>query len=53
MSCRMSGDEVNPATVAQLVEDVQGDGRWMSQVGGVFLSFFFNSIRKKTAIHEC
>lgn len=35
--CRMSGDEVNPATVAQPVEDVQGDGRWMSQVGCLFL----------------
>ncbi|KAF6728817.1 Platelet-activating factor acetylhydrolase IB subunit beta [Oryzias melastigma] len=27
----MSGDEVNPAAVAQPVEDVQGDGRWLSQ----------------------
>lgn len=34
VSCRMSGDELNPAAVAQPVEDVQGDGRWMSQVGG-------------------
>lgn len=32
----MSGDELNPAAVAQPVEDVQGDGRWMSQVGGVY-----------------
>lgn len=31
----MSGDELNPAAVAQPVEDVQGDGRWMSQVGAV------------------
>lgn len=28
----MSGDEVNPAAVPQPVEDVQGDGRWISQV---------------------
>ncbi|XP_071772722.2 platelet-activating factor acetylhydrolase IB subunit alpha2 [Centroberyx gerrardi] len=27
----MSGDDMNPAAVAQPVEDVQGDGRWMSQ----------------------
>ncbi|XP_042288076.1 platelet-activating factor acetylhydrolase IB subunit beta [Thunnus maccoyii] len=27
----MSGDELNPAAVAQQVEDVQGDERWMSQ----------------------
>ncbi|XP_042355453.1 platelet-activating factor acetylhydrolase IB subunit beta [Plectropomus leopardus] len=27
----MSGDELNPAAVAKPVEDVQGDGRWMSQ----------------------
>uniref|UniRef100_A0A1A7YQ06 Platelet-activating factor acetylhydrolase IB subunit alpha2 n=1 Tax=Iconisemion striatum TaxID=60296 RepID=A0A1A7YQ06_9TELE len=27
----MSGDELNPAAVAQPVEDVQGDGRWLSQ----------------------
>ncbi|CAJ1064190.1 platelet-activating factor acetylhydrolase IB subunit beta [Xyrichtys novacula] len=27
----MSGDELNPAAVAKAVEDVQGDGRWMSQ----------------------
>nr|XP_046267061.1 platelet-activating factor acetylhydrolase IB subunit beta [Scatophagus argus]XP_046267062.1 platelet-activating factor acetylhydrolase IB subunit beta [Scatophagus argus] len=27
----MSDDEVNPAAVAQPVEDVQGDGRWLSQ----------------------
>ncbi|TNM85041.1 platelet-activating factor acetylhydrolase IB subunit alpha2 [Takifugu rubripes] len=27
----MSGDEVNPAAVPQPVEDVQGDGRWISQ----------------------
>ncbi|XP_020485936.1 platelet-activating factor acetylhydrolase IB subunit beta [Labrus bergylta] len=27
----MSGDELNPAAVPQPVEDVQGDGRWMSQ----------------------
>ncbi|KAM6970258.1 platelet-activating factor acetylhydrolase IB subunit alpha2 [Aplochiton taeniatus] len=27
----MSGDEMNPAAVAQPVEDVQGDERWMSQ----------------------
>uniref|UniRef100_A0A3P9IZD2 Platelet-activating factor acetylhydrolase IB subunit alpha2 n=1 Tax=Oryzias latipes TaxID=8090 RepID=A0A3P9IZD2_ORYLA len=27
----MSGDEVNPAAEAQPVEDVQGDGRWLSQ----------------------
>ncbi|XP_041864943.1 platelet-activating factor acetylhydrolase IB subunit beta [Melanotaenia boesemani] len=27
----MSGDDLNPAAVAQLVEDVQGDGRWLSQ----------------------
>ncbi|KAM3600814.1 uncharacterized protein V6R79_002892 [Siganus canaliculatus] len=26
----MSGDEVNPAAVAQPVEDVHGDGRWIS-----------------------
>lgn len=30
--CRMSGDEVNPAAEPQPVEDVQGDGRWISQV---------------------
>ncbi|XP_029556608.1 platelet-activating factor acetylhydrolase IB subunit beta-like isoform X1 [Salmo trutta] len=30
-SGRMSGDEMNPAAVAQAVEDVQGDDRWMSQ----------------------
>uniref|UniRef100_A0A8C7IEK8 Platelet-activating factor acetylhydrolase IB subunit alpha2 n=1 Tax=Oncorhynchus kisutch TaxID=8019 RepID=A0A8C7IEK8_ONCKI len=28
----MSGDEINPAAVAQAVEDVQGDDRWMSQI---------------------
>lgn len=28
----MSGEEVNPAAVPQPVEDVQGDGRWISQV---------------------
>ncbi|KAJ8256540.1 hypothetical protein COCON_G00186920 [Conger conger] len=28
---RMSGDEVNPAAVPVPVQDVQGDGRWMSQ----------------------
>lgn len=33
VSCRMSGDEANPAAVAQPVEDVHGDGRWLSQVG--------------------
>ncbi|XP_036392726.1 platelet-activating factor acetylhydrolase IB subunit beta-like [Megalops cyprinoides] len=27
----MSGDEVNPAAVPVPVQDVQGDGRWMSQ----------------------
>lgn len=27
----MNGDELNPAAVAKPVEDVQGDGRWMSQ----------------------
>uniref|UniRef100_A0AAZ1WX61 Platelet-activating factor acetylhydrolase IB subunit alpha2 n=1 Tax=Oreochromis aureus TaxID=47969 RepID=A0AAZ1WX61_OREAU len=27
----MSGDDVNPAAVPQPVEDVQGDGRWLSQ----------------------
>ncbi|XP_068187159.1 platelet-activating factor acetylhydrolase IB subunit alpha2 [Antennarius striatus] len=27
----MSGDGVNPAAVAEPVQDVQGDGRWMSQ----------------------
>lgn len=27
----MSGDEMNPAAVAEPVEDVQGDGRWISQ----------------------
>ncbi|XP_076606825.1 platelet-activating factor acetylhydrolase IB subunit alpha2 [Chaetodon auriga] len=27
----MSGDELNPAAVPHPVEDVQGDGRWMSQ----------------------
>ncbi|XP_070699289.1 platelet-activating factor acetylhydrolase IB subunit alpha2 isoform X1 [Pempheris klunzingeri] len=27
----MSGDEVNPAAVAQPVEDTQGDARWMTQ----------------------
>lgn len=32
----MSGDELNPAAVAQPVEDVQGDGRWMSQVGAIY-----------------
>lgn len=42
MSRRMSGDEVNPAAVAQPVEDVQGDGRWMSQVGGVCLCVYLN-----------
>lgn len=36
----MSGDDVNPAAVAQPVEDVQGDGRWMSQVGGVYSKCF-------------
>lgn len=30
--CRMS-DELNPAVVPQPVEDVHGDGRWISQVG--------------------
>lgn len=39
---RMSGDEVNPAAEAQPVEDVQGDGRWMSQVGGVCLCVYLN-----------
>lgn len=34
-SCRMSGDELNPAAVPRPVEDVQGDARWMSQVGGI------------------
>lgn len=29
---RMSGEEVNPAAVPVQVKDVQGDGRWMSQV---------------------
>lgn len=38
----MSGDEVNPAAEAQPVEDVQGDGRWMSQVGGVCLCVYLN-----------
>ncbi|XP_013993082.1 platelet-activating factor acetylhydrolase IB subunit alpha2 isoform X3 [Salmo salar] len=28
----MSGDEMNPAAVAQAVEDIQGDDRWMSQI---------------------
>lgn len=28
----MSGDEVNPAAEPQPVEDIQGDGRWISQV---------------------
>lgn len=28
----MSGGEANPAAVPQPVEDVQGDGRWISQV---------------------
>lgn len=28
----MSGGEGNPAAVPQPVEDVQGDGRWISQV---------------------
>lgn len=32
VSCRMSGDDMNPAAVAQPVKDLQGDGRWMSQV---------------------
>ncbi|CAN9501705.1 unnamed protein product [Ophioblennius macclurei] len=27
----MNGDDLNPAAVAKPVEDVQGDGRWMSQ----------------------
>uniref|UniRef100_A0A1A8M505 Platelet-activating factor acetylhydrolase IB subunit alpha2 n=1 Tax=Nothobranchius pienaari TaxID=704102 RepID=A0A1A8M505_9TELE len=27
----MSGDDLNPAAMAQPVEDVQGDGRWLSQ----------------------
>ncbi|XP_076025004.1 platelet-activating factor acetylhydrolase IB subunit alpha2 [Genypterus blacodes] len=27
----MSGDDMNPAAVARPVEDVHGDGRWMSQ----------------------
>ncbi|XP_046906385.1 platelet-activating factor acetylhydrolase IB subunit beta [Hypomesus transpacificus] len=27
----MSGDEMNPAAVAEQVEDAQGDGRWISQ----------------------
>uniref|UniRef100_A0AAY5KIB8 Platelet-activating factor acetylhydrolase IB subunit alpha2 n=1 Tax=Esox lucius TaxID=8010 RepID=A0AAY5KIB8_ESOLU len=31
VSDRMSGDEMNPAAVAQAVVDVQGDDRWMSQ----------------------
>lgn len=39
MPRRMSGDEVNPAAEAQPVEDVQGDGRWMSQVGGFVYVF--------------
>lgn len=34
-SFRMSGDDLNPAAVPQPVEDVQGDGRWMSQVGAI------------------
>lgn len=51
MSCRMSGDEVNPATVAQPVEDVQGDGRWMSQVGGVILSIWIQCPRKQQSRH--
>ncbi|XP_028451292.1 platelet-activating factor acetylhydrolase IB subunit alpha2 isoform X2 [Perca flavescens] len=28
---KMSGDDLNPAAVAQPVEDAQGDDRWMSQ----------------------
>lgn len=36
----MSGDEVNPAAEAQPVVDVQGDERWMSQVGGVCLCVY-------------
>lgn len=35
VSRRMSGDEVNPAAVPQPVEDVHGDGRWLSQVCSV------------------
>lgn len=30
--CRMSGDEGNPAAAPQPVDDIQGDGRWISQV---------------------
>lgn len=33
----MSDDEMNPAAVAEPVEDVQGDARWISQVGGVII----------------
>ncbi|XP_058482486.1 platelet-activating factor acetylhydrolase IB subunit beta isoform X1 [Solea solea] len=29
--CRMCDEELNPAAVAQPVEDVHGDGRWMAQ----------------------
>ncbi|XP_041741775.1 platelet-activating factor acetylhydrolase IB subunit alpha2-like isoform X3 [Coregonus clupeaformis] len=32
VASRMSGDEMNPAAVAQAVEDIQGDDRWMSQI---------------------
>lgn len=30
----MSDDEMNPAAVAEPVEDEQGDARWLSQVSG-------------------
>lgn len=30
---RMSSEEASPAAVPEPVEDVHGDGRWMSQVG--------------------
>lgn len=31
---------MNPAAVAQPVEDVQGDGRWNSQVGDISVHMF-------------
>ncbi|KAJ8280225.1 hypothetical protein GJAV_G00052050 [Gymnothorax javanicus] len=31
LAVRMSGEDVNPAAVPAPVQDVQGDGRWMSQ----------------------
>lgn len=51
MLCRMSGDEGNPATVPQPVDDVQGDGRWMSQVGWVFfIPFVIQYVRKRSSM---